>query len=172
MRDCLASAAYHGNPAAPGRVWMHPKLGTTTRKDGTLQVTYNGWPLYYYEKDKAAGDVTGQDVGGVWFVVSAAGEKVVAEHRQRATEAPAAASRRDHCQSGTRTTHLVPSWWTTKECHSICLQRILPIRLFATINVPLPGLRCSPRVLLWVVRAWMAQTWHHHTHGWNRSGDL
>src|SRR5215208_7791357 len=29
-------------------------LGTTTRKDGSIQVTYNGWPLYYYEKDKAA----------------------------------------------------------------------------------------------------------------------
>jgi len=39
-------------------------------------VTYNGWPLYYYEKDKAAGDVTGQDVGGVWYVLSAAGDKV------------------------------------------------------------------------------------------------
>ncbi len=51
-------------------------LGTTNRTDGTVQVTYNGWPLYYYEKDKAPGDVTGQDVGGVWYVVSAAGEQV------------------------------------------------------------------------------------------------
>jgi predicted lipoprotein with Yx(FWY)xxD motif len=51
-------------------------LGTTDRTDGTVQVTYNGWPLYYYEKDKAPGDVTGQDVGGVWFVVSAAGEQI------------------------------------------------------------------------------------------------
>jgi predicted lipoprotein with Yx(FWY)xxD motif len=51
-------------------------LGTTNRTDGTVQVTYNGWPLYYYEKDKAPGDVVGQDVGGVWFVVSAAGDKV------------------------------------------------------------------------------------------------
>lgn len=51
-------------------------LGTTNRTDGTVQVTYNGWPLYYYEKDKAPGDVTGQDVGGVWYVVSPAGDKV------------------------------------------------------------------------------------------------
>jgi predicted lipoprotein with Yx(FWY)xxD motif len=51
-------------------------LGTTNRTDGTVQVTYNGWPLYYYEKDKAPGDVTGQDVGGVWYVVSAEGEQV------------------------------------------------------------------------------------------------
>jgi predicted lipoprotein with Yx(FWY)xxD motif len=52
------------------------KLGTATRTDGSIQVTYNGWPLYYYQKDKAAGDVTGQDVGGVWYVVNAAGEQV------------------------------------------------------------------------------------------------
>jgi predicted lipoprotein with Yx(FWY)xxD motif len=52
------------------------KLGTTNRTDGTVQVTYNGWPLYYYAKDKTAGDVVGQDVGGVWYVVSAAGDKV------------------------------------------------------------------------------------------------
>jgi len=51
-------------------------LGTTTRTDGTIQVTYNGWPLYYYEKDKAPGDVVGQDVGGVWYVVSAEGNQV------------------------------------------------------------------------------------------------
>jgi predicted lipoprotein with Yx(FWY)xxD motif/plastocyanin len=51
-------------------------LGTTTRKDGKVQVTYNGWPLYYFVKDQKAGDVTGQDVGGVWYVLSAKGEKV------------------------------------------------------------------------------------------------
>ncbi len=52
------------------------KFGTTTRTDGSVQVTYNGWPLYYYAKDKAPGDVVGQEVGGVWYVVSAAGDKV------------------------------------------------------------------------------------------------
>lgn len=51
-------------------------LGTTQRKDGTMQVTYNGWPLYYWYKDQKAGDATGQDVGGVWYVVNAAGEEV------------------------------------------------------------------------------------------------
>ena len=51
-------------------------LGTTNRTDGTVQITYNGWPLYYYEKDKAPGDVTGQDVGGVWYVVSAEGNQI------------------------------------------------------------------------------------------------
>jgi predicted lipoprotein with Yx(FWY)xxD motif len=81
-----------GNPVA-GEGVDASKLGTTTRKDGTAQVTYNTWPLYYYEKDKAPGDVVGQDVGGVWYVVSAAGEKVeTAVATEAATEPPAAAS--------------------------------------------------------------------------------
>jgi predicted lipoprotein with Yx(FWY)xxD motif len=45
-------------------------LGTTTRTDGATQVTYNGRPLYYWAKDQKPGDVTGQNVGGVWFVVN------------------------------------------------------------------------------------------------------
>lgn len=64
-------------------------LGTTDRTDGTVQVTYNGWPLYYYEKDKVPGDVIGQDVGGVWYVLSAAGEMI--KTTAAATEPPAAA---------------------------------------------------------------------------------
>ena len=36
------------------------KLGTITRADdGTLQVTYNGLPLYFYQGDKAPGDTNG-----------------------------------------------------------------------------------------------------------------
>jgi predicted lipoprotein with Yx(FWY)xxD motif len=46
------------------------KWGTAARKDGALQVTYNGWPLYYYNKDKAIGDATGENVGKVWFTVA------------------------------------------------------------------------------------------------------
>lgn len=53
-------------------------LGTTTRTDGATQVTYNGWPLYYYAKDQKAGDTNGQDVGGVWYVVSPKGDKLEA----------------------------------------------------------------------------------------------
>jgi len=33
------------------------------------QVMYSNWPLYYYIKDKAPGDTTGQNVGKKWFVV-------------------------------------------------------------------------------------------------------
>ena len=48
-------------------------LGLSTRADGTSQVTYNGWPLYYYAGDESAGDATGQSNGAVWFVVSVYG---------------------------------------------------------------------------------------------------
>ena len=51
-------------------------LGTTTRKDGAIQVTYAGMPLYYYFKDKAAGDVTGQNSNSVWYVVAPDGTVV------------------------------------------------------------------------------------------------
>ena len=51
-------------------------LGTTQRKDGTIQVTYNGMPLYYFFKDQVAGDVNGQGVGGVWYVVAPDGKLV------------------------------------------------------------------------------------------------
>jgi predicted lipoprotein with Yx(FWY)xxD motif len=51
-------------------------LGTTTRTDGTVQVTYNGKPLYLYAADQNPGDTNGQGIGDVWFVVSPAGEPV------------------------------------------------------------------------------------------------
>ncbi len=41
-----------------------------TRKDGSYQLAYNGWPLYYFAGDQKAGDVSGQGVGEVWYVAS------------------------------------------------------------------------------------------------------
>jgi predicted lipoprotein with Yx(FWY)xxD motif len=51
-------------------------LGTTKRKNGTRQVTYNGHPVYLYKFDKGSGQIAGQRqnfFGGKWFAVSAAG---------------------------------------------------------------------------------------------------
>jgi predicted lipoprotein with Yx(FWY)xxD motif len=48
-------------------------FGTITRSDGTLQVTYNGTPLYTFSGDSAAGDTNGQNLtsdGGTWTVVT------------------------------------------------------------------------------------------------------
>lgn len=41
------------------------------RTDGEAQTAYRGWPLYYYYKDTKPGDVLGQNVSDVWFVVNA-----------------------------------------------------------------------------------------------------
>jgi predicted lipoprotein with Yx(FWY)xxD motif len=51
-------------------------ISTTLRQDGSTQLTYNGWPLYYYAKDAAPGDVSGQAVGKVWWVVSGEGNPI------------------------------------------------------------------------------------------------
>ena len=41
-------------------------LGTVTRTDGAVQVTYNGWPLYYFSGDAAPGDTNGQGLNDEW----------------------------------------------------------------------------------------------------------
>ncbi len=42
---------------------------TVDRGDGTSQLAYKGWPLYYYFQDKKPGDTLGENVGEVWFVI-------------------------------------------------------------------------------------------------------
>ena len=54
-------------------------LGTTKRKDGKLEVTYKGHPLYYFITDRKPGQTTGQGVnqfGGPWWVLSPAGKEI------------------------------------------------------------------------------------------------
>ena len=67
-----------GAPTASGGATAS-LLGTITRTDGTLQVTYNGHPLYYFKEDTAAGDTKGQGVDGFgakWWLVNAAGSSI------------------------------------------------------------------------------------------------
>ena len=79
--DCAAAwppVLTHGSPQA-GSGAMASLLGTTTRKDGSTQVTYSGHPLYYWIADKSAGDATGQalnNFGGPWYVLSPAGTEI------------------------------------------------------------------------------------------------
>ena len=49
---------------------------TVARKDGSMQVKAGKWPLYYFKNDAAPGDINGQDVGDVWYVVSPTGEPI------------------------------------------------------------------------------------------------
>ena len=57
---------------------MASKLGTTKRKDGTMQVTYAGHPLYTYVADTKPGDAKGNDFssfGAEWYALQPSGEE-------------------------------------------------------------------------------------------------
>ncbi|MCK0112820.1 hypothetical protein MWU75_11780 [Ornithinimicrobium sp. F0845] len=78
--DCLAAwPILEGEPTA-GEGTDDSLLGSFEREDGTVQATYDGWPLYYFAQDQAPGDVTGQAVNDVWWVIDADGAAI--------TEAP------------------------------------------------------------------------------------
>ncbi len=54
-------------------------LGTTHRTDGTVQVTYNKWPLYTWAGDSEPGQASGQGLnnsGGLWYVLSPDGATI------------------------------------------------------------------------------------------------
>lgn len=66
----------HGDAQSVQADGVTGMLGTITGTDGQPQLTLNGWPLYYYQGDAAAGDTKGQGVGGIWWVLTPAGERV------------------------------------------------------------------------------------------------
>jgi predicted lipoprotein with Yx(FWY)xxD motif len=54
-------------------------LATTHRTDGTVQVTYNKWPLYTWAGDSGPGQASGQglnNLGGLWYVLSPDGATI------------------------------------------------------------------------------------------------
>ncbi|HEY4332290.1 MAG TPA: hypothetical protein VGM78_06965, partial [Ilumatobacteraceae bacterium] len=51
-------------------------ISTITRADGTTQVTYYGYPVYFFAADAKAGDVNGQGEGGLWYVLDGSGNPV------------------------------------------------------------------------------------------------
>lgn len=69
--DCAASwppvIVTMSDDATPGE-GVTGALGTITRDDGSLQLTVDGHPVYYFGGDKAKGDVNGQGIGEVWFL--------------------------------------------------------------------------------------------------------
>jgi len=56
---------------------IDPSLaGTATLADGSMIVTYNKMPLYYWYQDAKAGDVNGEGVGSVWYVIGPDGNPI------------------------------------------------------------------------------------------------
>lgn len=77
-----------GKPSA-GEGAMSSQLGTTKRKDGTMQVTYAGHPLYTFAGDTAPGEANGNEstaFGGKWSVMDEAGEAVAGGSEEETSE--------------------------------------------------------------------------------------
>ncbi|WP_394137917.1 hypothetical protein [Cytobacillus oceanisediminis] len=70
--DCLANwPAFTQEDFAVPEGFDKKDFDTITREDnGENQVTYKGFPLYYFAKDQQEGDVNGQGVKDAWFVVN------------------------------------------------------------------------------------------------------
>lgn len=67
-----------GTPAAGSGVDA-ADLGTSSRSDGTKQVTYDGHPLYYFAGDGGAGQTEGQGsdgFGAKWWLVAPSGAAI------------------------------------------------------------------------------------------------
>lgn len=83
--------------AGPGVVGS--LLGTTARRDGSYQVTFAGWPLYYHARDTEPGDTYGQTLGDVFFLISPSGVRLPTdlpeEEDEEAEAAPAQATEPD-----------------------------------------------------------------------------
>src|SRR5438445_9295217 len=76
----LTTAAPLAGPGVEAKL-----LGTTKRKNGTLQVTYNGHPLYYYQADKV-GKIMCQHAtmhGGLWLIIKPDGQPNTAKGKMR-----------------------------------------------------------------------------------------
>ena len=69
-----ADASMAGTPQAD-KIDMS-KIGSITLPDGTVQLTYYGWPLYHYAQDMAAGDTKGEGMESNWYLVSPSGEMI------------------------------------------------------------------------------------------------
>jgi predicted lipoprotein with Yx(FWY)xxD motif len=74
--DCLAAWPPLEGQVTAGEGVDESLIGSIKRSDGSTQATYGDWPLYYFTEDAGAGDVNGQGVGDVWYVVSPEGEAI------------------------------------------------------------------------------------------------
>jgi predicted lipoprotein with Yx(FWY)xxD motif len=75
--ECLAAwPPVHAGSEDPQVEGVDAEVGTITGTDGELQVTLDGRPVYLYAGDSAPGDVTGQGLNDVWWVVAPDGSEI------------------------------------------------------------------------------------------------
>lgn len=68
--DCIAKwPVFYAEKIVVSKKLKEKDFGMITRGDGAMQTTYQGWPLYYFAKDVAAGDMNGEGVNNVWYVI-------------------------------------------------------------------------------------------------------
>ncbi len=64
-----------GTPSFASGVSLTGKLGTIKRADGSIQATYDGHPLYLFKADTSAGMATGNNVSGIWWIMTGSGAR-------------------------------------------------------------------------------------------------
>jgi predicted lipoprotein with Yx(FWY)xxD motif len=71
-RDCLAlwHPLYATGRIIAGTGVQQDRLGVVLLPDGSRQVSYLGSPLYLYSKDEKPGDVNGQGLDGIWYLIT------------------------------------------------------------------------------------------------------
>lgn len=81
ISNCYEECARYWPPAlaAPGAILLPdgaPPAGRFERETGATQLTYDGWPLYYYVGDLAPGQASGhlrEEFGGEWHLIGPTG---------------------------------------------------------------------------------------------------
>ena len=80
MGECLRVwPPLHTSGAPTAGPGVDPRLVGSMTMHGAPHVTYAGWPLYYYHRDRRRGDTTGQavqDRWGYWYLLSPSGEPI------------------------------------------------------------------------------------------------
>lgn len=76
LSECMGMWPPVGEITSPSGALEAGLVGTIERPDGSIQATYNGWPLYNFANDAAEGDTNGQGVNDIWWVLDVDGNAV------------------------------------------------------------------------------------------------
>jgi len=75
--ECAAAwPAITTENATPTVSGVTGEVGTITGTDGKLQITIDGRPIYTFAQDTAPGDVNGQGLNSVWYVIAPDGTEI------------------------------------------------------------------------------------------------